>query len=444
MTSQLSSTQTADASNTAAPRPISSAAQLSSQSGTQSGSHAGSQADITLHWFLPTQGDARSIVGGGHGSGRPGGNREATLDYLKQVARAAEYNGFESVLTPTGQWCSDAWLTTAALIQATQRLKFLVAFRPGLVSPTLIAQQAQTFQLLSDSRLNLNVVIGGEDTEQRAYGDHLNKKERYHRADEALEIYAKLIAGESDVSLDGTYNKVENAALYSAPDTTPHVFFGGSSPEGIEVGAKHSDVYLTWGEPPHKVEEKLDRVRAAAAAHGRELEYGIRLHVIARPTEEEAWEEAQRLLDAIDPGEVQRVQAALAKSQSEGQRRMTELHGQGSAFRAGADARSLEISPNLWAGVGLVRGGAGTALVGSYEQAAERIAEYRTIGLNHFILSGYPHLEEAFSVGEGVVPALQHLGLSVANHPDPQPASESADESAREYAQESARESASA
>lgn len=390
-----------------------------SQSPTNLGdspSRRGGQGDVTLHWFLPTQGDARTIVGGGHGSGRPGGKREATLEYLTQVARAAEYNGFESVLTPAGQWCYDAWLTTATLIAATNRLKFLVAFRPGLVSPTLVAQQAQTFQHFSNDRLNLNVVIGGEDIEQRAFGDHLTKPQRYARADEALEIYKGLIEGEGPVNFHGEYFNVENAELTSSPNVKPKIYFGGSSPEGIAVAAKQAEVYLTWGEPIEKVKEKLDRVRAEAATQNRELEYGIRLHILARPTEEEAWAEAQRLLDSIDPNEVQRVQAALAKSQSEGQRRMSELHDRGAVFHSGVDARALEVAPNLWAGVGLVRGGAGTSLVGSYEQVAERIAEYQSIGLSHFILSGYPHLEEAFSVGEGVVPALQKLGVSVTNH----------------------------
>ena len=175
-------------------------------------------------------------------------------------------------------------------------------------------------------------------------------------------------------------------------------------------------MYLTWGEPPQKVSEKITRVQAQADQEGRELDYGIRLHVIARETSEEAWAVAERLLADLDPDTVARIQAGLARSQSEGQRRMTELHDQGGDFTAGARARDLEIAPNLWTGVGLVRGGAGTALVGSYDEVAARIAEYRRIGLEHFILSGYPHLEEAYHVGEGVVPALQRLGLDVTNH----------------------------
>lgn len=374
---------------------------------------------ITLHWFLPTYGDSRTITSGGHGSGFHVGDRHADLDYLTQLALAAEHNGFESVLVPTGLWCEDAWLVSAALAARTRHLKFLVAARPGLVSPTLIAQQATTFQKLSDNRLQINVVVGGEDHEQRAFGDFSTKQQRYAQADEALGLIDQLLRSTRPVDRDGEHVRVEQAALAATPDVVPPIFFGGSSAAGIEVAARRADVYLTWGERPADVAAKLDRVREAAARYGRTPEFGIRLHVIARETEKQAWEDAQRLLDALDPREVARIQQGLARSQSEGQRRMTALHGQGRAFGAHTAARDLEIAPNLWAGVGLVRGGAGTALVGSYAQVAERIGEYREAGLGHFVLSGYPHLEEAYHVGEGVVPHLLAAGRRVSGHSGP-------------------------
>lgn len=371
--------------------------------------------NITLHWFLPTSGDSRTIVGGGHGSGIDHGERRPDLRYLTQVAQAAEYNGFDSVLTPTGRWCQDAWVTTAALLSSTSRLKFLVALRPGLIGPTLTAHQALTYQELSNGRLLLNVVVGGEDVEQRAFGDHTTKAERYAIADESLAVIDHLWHSSEPLTFFGDHIRVENAALKSRPETLPPIFFGGTSPEGIDVAAKWADVYLTWGENTDNVKEKLQRVRERAAYYGRSPEFGIRLHVIARPTADEAWAEAQRIYDSLDPDRVAAAQTGLAASQSEGQRRMSELHGQGSAFRAGDDARKLEISPNLWAGIGLVRGGAGTALVGSYDDVAARIEEYRDLGISHFILSGIPHLEETFHVGEGVVPSLLERGVTVTN-----------------------------
>ncbi|MEV6521361.1 LLM class flavin-dependent oxidoreductase [Longispora sp. NPDC051575] len=372
---------------------------------------------LAFHWFLPTYGDSRFIVGGGHGlpAGVAGGARPATLAYLGQVARTAEQLGFVGALTPTGAWCEDAWLSTAMLTEVTERLKFLVAFRPGLLSPTLAAQMAATFQRHSDGRLLLNVVVGGEPHEQRAYGDFLDKDARYARGGEFLDIVRALWRGGS-VDYAGEHLRVEGATLPRVPDPVPPVYFGGSSPAAGPVAAKHADVYLTWGEPPAQVAEKLAWIRALAAAEGREPRFGIRLHVIARDTADEAWAQARKLLDGISDADIAAVQAGLARSESEGQRRMLALHG--------GRRDSLQVAPNLWAGVGLVRGGAGTALVGSHTEIADRIAEYAALGVSEFILSGHPHVEEAYWFGEGVLPILRERGLwrNPYGEPDPAPA----------------------
>ncbi|GAA2061418.1 LLM class flavin-dependent oxidoreductase [Williamsia deligens] len=365
---------------------------------------------VALHWFLPTYGDSRDLIAGGHGSGMRG-DRPADLRYLKQLAGAAEVNGFTSVLIPTGQWCEDAWLTASLLVDATESLKFLVAARPGLVSPTLTAQMAATLQWQSKGRLLLNVVTGGESSEQRAYGDFLTKDARYERTGEFLTVLDHLWTSSDPITLNGNHIRVENAAIPRRPDPAPPIFFGGSSAAAGAVAAAHADTYLTWGEPPADVAAKIDWIRGLAAPLGRTPTFGIRLHVIARETSALAWAEADRLLAALDPATVAAAQASLARSESEGQQRMRELHQGGADFASADGARSLEIYPNLWSGVGLVRGGAGTALVGSYDEVADRIAEYAALGLDHFILSGYPHLEEAYHVGEGVRPALARRGL---------------------------------
>ncbi|CAM5744702.1 Methanesulfonate monooxygenase [Streptomyces afghaniensis] len=359
---------------------------------------------LTFHWFLPTNGDSRHVVGGGQGTPATASERDRppTVAYLSQIARAAEEVGFAGALTPTGTWCEDAWLTTAMVSQNTERLKFLVAFRPGLISPTLAAQMASTFQRQTGGRLLLNVVTGGDNREQRAFGDFLDKDSRYRRTGEFLHTVRELWQGRT-VDLHGEHLRVQDAKLARVPDPVPQVYFGGSSPIAGEIAARHADVYLTWGEPPAQVAGKLDRLRSLAAAEGRTLRFGIRLHVITRDTAEQAWAEANRLLDGFDPETVASVQAGLARSESEGQRRMLALHG-------GRRDR-LEIHPNLWAGIGLVRGGAGTALVGSHEEVAERIKEYHALGIDEFILSGYPHLEEAYWFGEGVLPRLAAQGL---------------------------------
>ncbi|MBO0801459.1 MAG: LLM class flavin-dependent oxidoreductase [Nocardiopsaceae bacterium] len=363
---------------------------------------------IVPHWFLPTNGDSRTdlslgnAVGtGGSRATEGGGERAPDIGYIGQIARSAEQLGFAGALTPTSSWCEDAWVMTAGLSQVTERFKFLVAFRPGLVSPTTAAQMAATFQRISRGRLLLNTVTGGDDAEQQRFGDHLGKAERYRRSAEFLHVVRELWAGRP-VDFAGEYYTIRGAQIVPAP-TWPQVYLGGSSADAMDVAARYADVYLTWGEPPGAVAEKLDAVRERAKAAGRELRFGIRLHVIARDSAAEAWAQARRLLDGLDPAAIERAQAIQRASASEGQRRMAALHG--------GRTDALEVSPNLWAGIGLVRGGAGTALVGSHEEVADRISEYHQLGIDEFILSGYPHLEEAYQVGEGVLPVLRRRQL---------------------------------
>ena len=359
-------------------------------------------------WFLPTNGDSRSIVGASHASAHhsiPDGYRAPGRRYLAEVARAADRLGFEGVLTPTGTWCEDAWLTSAALLAETERLKFLVAFRPGLVPPTLAAQQAATFQRFSDGRLLLNVVSGGDDSEQRRFGDWLSHDERYARTGEFLKVVRDIWSTES-VDFTGEYYQISDGRVSEPPNPLPQLYFGGSSAAALPIAAEHVDVYLTWGEPPQAAAAKINEVRALAAARGRELRYGIRLHTISRDTSAAAWAVAEQLVSELTVDQIATATNLNAGSQSEGQRRMTALHG--------GRVDNLEIYPNLWAGVGLVRGGAGTALVGSHEEVANLLAEYHSVGFDEFILSGYPHLEEAYWFAEGVLPILRNKGILAA------------------------------
>lgn len=376
---------------------------------------------VALHWFLPTSGDSRTDLSLGNAVGASGsrtpeagedrsGQRAPDVGYLAQVARAAERTGFVGALTPTSSWCEDAWIMTAALTQLTESFRFLVAFRPGLLSPTLAAQMAATYQRVSGGRLLLNVVVGGDDVEQRRFGDGLGKGERYARAAEFLAIVRRLWEGEP-VDHEGRHLSVRDARVVPHP-VRPRIYLGGSSDAALDVAAAHCDVYLTWGEPPEQVAAKVGEVRRRAEALGRDVRFGIRLHVITRDTSEDAWATAQRLLDGLDPAQVARAQAAQRASQSEGQRRMQALHG--------GRTDNLVVAPNLWAGIGLVRGGAGTALVGSHAEVADRVAEYHELGIDEFVLSGYPHLEEAYRTGEGLVPVLRSRGLLAGTFP-PEP-----------------------
>lgn len=347
---------------------------------------------MEVFWFIPTHGDGRYL-------GTREGARAVTYHYCKQIAQAVDELGYTGVLLPTGKSCEDAWVAAASLIPATKHLKFLVAVRPGLVLPTAAARMAATFDRFSQGRLLVNVVTGGDPVELEGDGLFLDHKERYELTNEFLSIWRKELAGE-EVDYAGEYLNVKGGVVLYPPVQQPYppLYFGGSSEAAMKVAAEHVDVYLTWGEPPNQVKEKITRMRELAAEQGRTLRFGIRLHVIVRRTKEEAWQAADELIAHLDDETIKAAQQIYARMDSIGQQRMAQLHK--------GDRNRLVISPNLWAGIGLVRGGAGTALVGDPDQIAARMREYEELGIETFILSGYPHLEEAYRTAELLFPKL--------------------------------------
>jgi len=367
---------------------------------------------LTFHWFLPTRGD----------SDTPGrvpafgdtvvqdGRRPATLDYLTQVARAAEDAGFHSVLTPVGLGCPDPWVLCSAIAGRTRSLGFIVAIRPSLASPTLLAQQADTFTGLHGPRLILNIVTGGDPVEQAAYGDHTDHDGRYEVTSEVLEVLSPLLAGERK-TLRGKHIDVRDAALVAPSGIGVPVYFGGASPAAQSVAASQADTYLLWGEPLDAIATRIARQRELAAAQHRSLRFGLRIHVLSRDTAAEAWAEADRIQAGFDPVTVQDVRRRKERMDSVGQSRMAALHDVSSP----TSAADLTVAPNLWAGIGLVREGVGTALVGSHDEVAARLTEYADVGIDEFILSGYPHLEEATRVGTEVIPRVRAGYLAVAS-----------------------------
>jgi alkanesulfonate monooxygenase len=347
-----------------------------------------------FYWFLPTGGDGFYL-----GSGD--GQRPATNRYLREIAEAVDRLGYDGVLLPTGRGCEDAWTIAASIVTHTERLRFLVAVRPGTVLPSEAARQASAFDRLSEGRLSVNVVVGGRPSELAGDGIFLNHDERYAQAYEFLRVWRALLSGER-VDFNGTHYDLKAGHVPFPPVQQPYppLFLGGSSPAAQALAGEQVDLYLSWGEPPAHVAEKLAGVRAEAAKHGRTVRFGIRLHFIVRETEAEAWAAAERLISRLPDDVIAQAQhQQTVESDSVGQQRMSALHN--------GDRRKLEVSPNLWAGVGLVRGGAGTALVGDPETVAERLRGYAALGIDTVIASGFPHLEEAYRVAELLFPVLE-------------------------------------
>jgi alkanesulfonate monooxygenase len=374
---------------------------------------------MDVYWFIPLHGDGRflnSSVGG----------RGTDFGYLKQVAQAADNLGFDGALLPTGRSSEDAWIAAAMLAAVTERLKYIVAIRPGLFLPAAAARMAATFDRLSNGRLQVNIVNGADPSEMAGDGVFLSHDERYAITHEFLEIWRPLMAGET-VTYKGKFLSVDKASLMFSPVQKPHpaLFIGGSSDAALDVAARHVDVYLTFAEPLADTAEKIQRVRARAAEQGRSVRIGLRSHLVVRETVREAWAAANDLLRYVDAHAIHAAQERLSRHESEGQRRMLALHG--------GNRDRLEIAPNLWSGIGLLRANAGTALVGSPENILDRLKEYAALGIDTFIFSGYPHLEEIYRASEWLLPELRkwgagelasrgptHRGEYLANHSSPE------------------------
>lgn len=332
----------------------------------------------------------------------PEGSRRLDYSYFQQLAKAYDRLGFTGALFATG--AHDVWVLAAALLPETERMKFLVAIHPGLIPPTLLGKMAATFQEFSRGRLLINIV-SGDAKMLGAYGMKLPHDERYEMADEYLSIWHRLMAGES-VTFDGKYFSLEGAKLALPAGTTiepPPLWFGGSSAPAIEIAAKHTDTYLSWGETPEQIKHKFNQVKERAKHYGRTLSCGIRLYVIVRDTDAEAWDHANWLYDRMDDAAIAGNQRFVSNTDSVGQQRMSEMHGGVKP----ENLRELEIAPNLWAGIGLVRPGPGTAIVGSPDTVIKTLEAYHAAGVDTFILSGMPLLEEAYRFAETVLPRLQ-------------------------------------
>jgi len=346
-------------------------------------------------WFLPS-----ARAGDGHKINLKEPERKPTIAYLSEVARAAERAGFVNLLVPTGTHCLDAWVTAAGVAQHTDRIKFCVAFRPGLTSPTFAAQTANTLDALTGGRLTVNVVTGSTPVDQMRYGDHLAHDERYERTEEFLDVIRAIWTSEEPVTFRGKHYDIRGASIFPRQVSRPYpaIYLGGSSEAGRRVGAKHADVHMMYAVEVETIAQDAEDMRRRAAEFGREseLRFGARMHIVCRETKAEARRAAEALLEGSDISNTGVWADMKNNTESAGQMRVNELARRG----------SLWVTDTLWMGVNTVRAGAGASLVGTPGMIAGALKEYVQAGVQTFILSGWPHVEEVEIFGREVMPLL--------------------------------------
>jgi alkanesulfonate monooxygenase len=343
-------------------------------------------------WFVPSfpdqarLGDASTLV-------------PASLEHLTRVAQTAEAAGFEGMLVPAGEGCLDGWIVAATLAQVTERIRFLVAFRPGFVTPPVAARMASTLDRMSGGRLDLNVVTGGHPHELEKDGDvGTDHDARYRRTDEFLDVVLRSWH-EQGWDHDGEFYAVRGGGIAQRPKQKPHppIYLGGSSEAAMRTAAKYADVYLMWGEPVDRMADRAAQAKAMARELGREIEVGTRFQVVCRETDDEARAAAEDIVGSIDPSYGEKLRSHSDRTDSEGQRRQNELWQQ-----SGGDW----LTDVLWNGFARARMGASVALVGSGPSIKGALDEYVDAGIDTFILSGYRHDEEAERVGRLLLPLL--------------------------------------
>lgn len=358
--------------------------------------------DLHFGWFIPTWGDTTAY-------GDPSAFIRPSSDYFLKVATAAEQAGFEYALVPVHEKCWEAWITCAHVVARTERLIALVAARPQFIAPTVTAKMISTFDQLTKGRIYINLIAGGDDAEMAADGDFHPHDERYGIMDETCHLMKRVWTEKEPVNHRGKYFHVERAKIEPRPYQQPYppFYLGGLSAAAKEVSAKHVNVFLIWADTPEQVAQEIAEVRRVAAKSGRadQIRFGIRLQVVVRETEEEAW----RFADGLIAQATEEMKANIRSTwnQSQAQAREREL-GAADGYRVGK---------HLWSGLTTVRVGVGVAAVGNPEQVAETIQDYVDLGCTEFCLSGYPHDEEAERFGRLVMPYFEKQPLKVSGVP---------------------------
>ena len=372
---------------------------------------------IDIFWRIPTHGEPSS-----HRSRKPwrgdwfpgndnltkpglGGGEDGTtyIDYLAEIARAAEISGFQGGLIPYFPSTDEPWVISAFLARETKTFRFMIPFQTGFLNPVVAARKTASLQRATGGRALYNIITGGGGPQQLWWGDSVPHDDRYTRTTEFLDVVRGVWRG-GPFSYQGKFYQVEEAGLPDplSQEEFPEIYFSGSSDAALASASKHADYYLSWLEPFDALRDKFKRVKDRTDALGRKIKTAVRVDILARPTEEEAWEEIRKGFANVDPAALARFQGTGEPSESVGAARQRD-------FRPTTinSYKDLITEPNIFSGFSLLRGGQTQGIVGSYEQVAERLDDLVQLGADSFILASTPHLEEAYRVGEEVLPLVR-------------------------------------
>lgn len=346
---------------------------------------------LEFGWYLPTNGDTTSF-------NDPDSSTPPSPEMMEQIILAAEKARFEYILIPVVNTCWEALVVAAFLAARTKTIKPLLAAKPGYVNPVLFAKMMATFDQMTKGRLAINLIAGQSEAELQADGIRYTKEQRYALMAEEVTIMKRLWTSPEPFDFSGRFHTLTEAAIVPNVYQKPHpkFYLGGGSPDAAAMSARHSHVHLFWGDTPERISANVDEIKKRATEHGRENEigFGMRLQIMCRETEQEAWDAARRLIKhGSDAGRQDIVDRTFNSAANQRVQELAREHGE-------------MIGPNLWTGITKVRAGAGIAVVGNPEQCAVQLQAFIDVGCHSFCLSGFPHDEAATGFANLVRPIL--------------------------------------
>ena len=347
--------------------------------------------ELEFGWYLPTNGDTTAFHD-------PEAETPPSPEMMERIVRAAEEAGFDYILVPVVNYCWEAYVAAAFLAGKTKRIKALVAAKPGYVNPVFLARMLATFDRMTGGRLAINLIAGQAEADFEADGVRYSKEERYALMGEEVAIMKRLWAAPGPIDFDGRFHTLRNCSIVPTVHQKPHprFYLGGGSPQAADISARHSDVHLFWGDTPDRIAANIAAIRRRAAAFGRgdEIGFGMRLQIMCRESEDEAWAAARRLVArGTDADRRAIIDNTFNSAANRRVQELARLHGE-------------MIGPNLWTGITKVRAGAGIAVVGNPQQCADRLQAFIDAGCHSFCLSGFPHDAAATGFAALVRPLL--------------------------------------